>query len=200
MVARMSGSGSPDRISPFSTSSGGNVRHGQDAGANAVPPGGDPEGGSAADGGDLGHLDRHEVEEELGHRLLDDAEIRQVGPHVAHEEVEDIVLAGVGAGGRGRLRRVAGLEAVVAALRRQARHVRQPALCHPLLGQRRLHAVEPEDDHLLGVPLRGTALLARSDAHAQQAGGDGDGAARSHGCPLPGTADPGLGSSIARVR
>src|SRR4029079_2191233 len=82
------------------------------------------------------------------------AEIRQVRIGVADEEVVDVVLAGVDAGGEGRprgrrLRRVRRLQGREPALLRQRADVRQLAFGHPLLEQVRVHAVETEDDQLL---------------------------------------------------
>ena len=67
-------------------------------------PGRHPERGAAADRGQLRLRDREVVEEKLRRRPRDHAEVRQVGRRVADEEVVDVVLAGVDAGGERRPR------------------------------------------------------------------------------------------------
>ena len=129
-------------------------RHRQQARPHAGPAGGDPERRAAADRLNLRLLDRDVVEQELGGHLLDDAQIGHVGFRVAHEEVEDIVLARVHAGRKRRprhrrFRRMSCAERGEGALRGKLREIREPALRHPALRQNRVHAVVAKDHHLL---------------------------------------------------
>ena len=124
--------------------------------ADAGAAGGDPERRAAADRVDLRLRDRHVAEQKPGRLAADHAEIGQVGGGIADQEVVDVVLARVDAGGkrgprRRRLRRVRGAERIEAALIDQPLEVGQLAVVDQLLDQIRVHAVEAEDDHLLPV-------------------------------------------------
>ena len=158
--------------------------HGEQARPDAVLPGRDPERRAAADGRDHRPFNRQVVEQELRRLLLHDAEVRHVGLRIPHEEIENVVLAGVGAGRErrprgGGFRRMARLEAVETALCREPGQVGQLACGHPLLGQFGLHPVETEDDHLLRVLRRGVRFLTGHDAN-RQGGREEQGAERLH--------------------
>src|SRR3954467_6103625 len=109
------------------------------------------------------------------------AEIGQVRFRVANQEIVDVVLARVHAGGerrpgRGRFRRMRRAErADAAAARRELLHVRQLALVHPFLHEAWVHAVEPEDDELLLELLRRPPRPAcRRDAETDTEQGEKD--------------------------
>ena len=151
----MSGSGSPESSSPAGHVLGRERhRHGEDRRPHAGLAGRHPERRAAAQRRDLRLAERDVVEEEVGHLAPDHAEVGHVGLQVADEEVEDVVLAGVAAGGerrprRRRFGRRGRLQPVEAALAGELLEVRQLAFAHPLLDEARVHPVEAEDDHLL---------------------------------------------------
>jgi len=107
------------------------------------------------------------VEQKMRRLALHHRQVWQIRLRVAHQEVVDVVLAGIGAGGkrrprRGRLGRMRGLEAMQPALRRQFREVGELAGRDPSLGELGIHAVETEDDELLLEALRRHAAGARA--------------------------------------
>ena len=156
----MSPRGSPPRIAPWWMSSGGQfmgtvrttllMPSSEACFQNDVPPRVES---------DLGPLDGEEAPlEDRRHDLDAHARIRQVGLEVALEEVVDVVLARIHAGGEagpghGRFRGLRRLQLRERALLGQPLEVRELAFVHPLAGQRRVHAVEAEHEHaLLGAP------------------------------------------------
>src|SRR5262249_13203907 len=109
-----------------------------------------------------------EIQDEARRRARHHPEIGEVGVGVADQEVVDVVLARIDAGGerrpRGRrfrrMRRAERLDA--AALRGELLQVRQLALVHPFLDETRIHAVEAEDDEFLFEFFRSAPAAARA--------------------------------------
>ena len=133
--------------------------HGQDDALDAVAPRG-PRRTSRRAWRRSSASRRDEAPEELRRLLPDHVEVGEVGLEVADQEVVDVVLARVDAGGearpgRGRLGGLGRAQHRERALVRERLQVRQLALVHPLPREGRVHPVEADhEDPLLGAAQR----------------------------------------------
>jgi hypothetical protein len=130
-------------------------RHAQHGAPDAVLAEDGPERLRLAQQPNLGAMTRDQIATEL-EEAIDLADVRrrengQVGAAVAIEEVEDVVPSGMDAGAERRPRnrrdrRIGRLQPPVAAHLRELREVGQEAFLHEPIGERRILAVEADED------------------------------------------------------